>query len=149
MHTINGIDELPSLVGTELGASDWQVITQQQIDTFAEVTGDHQWIHTDPARAAMGPFGTTIAHGYLILSLIPTILERTVQVEGIRMAVNYGSNKVRYIAPVPVGSRVRGVVRLDEVETTATGTRVIFTITIELEHAQKPACVAETISLLA
>ncbi|MFC9871803.1 MaoC family dehydratase [Nocardia salmonicida] len=148
MRTINGIEALAALIGAELGASNWQEITQTQIDGFAEITGDHQWIHTDPDKAADGPYGTTIAHGYLVLSLIPSILAQTVRMDGVSIAVNYGSNKVRYISPVPVGSRVRGTVRLGGVEATAQGARVIFEVIIELENADKPAVVAEIVSLL-
>jgi acyl dehydratase len=107
MKTFNGLDEFEQAVGTHLGYSDWHTITQEQINLFAEATGDHQWIHTDPERAATGPFGTTIAHGYLTLSLLPKLVRQIYTIEGLRMGVNYGSNKVRFPAPVPVGSKVR------------------------------------------
>ena len=114
MRTFHGLDELEKAVGTHLGYSDWQTITQEQVNLFADATGDHQWIHVDPEKAAQGPFGTTIAHGYLTLSLVPSLVWQIYTVEGLRMGVNYGSNKVRFPAPVPVGSRVRGGAELLE-----------------------------------
>ncbi|MBT2275901.1 MaoC family dehydratase [Rhodococcus qingshengii] len=149
MKKFNDISELESALGTVLGESAWQTITQEQIDQFAEATGDRQWIHVDPLRAQKGPFGTTIAHGYLTLSLVPVVLEQTVHVGGISMSINYGSNKVRFPSPAPVGSKLRGVTTLKSVEPTATGTMVVFSVTVERDGAAKPVCVAEVLTLLA
>src|SRR5580693_4866524 len=119
MKVFRSLDELKAATGTELGVSDWLEIDQERIDRFAEATGDHQWIHTDPVRAESGPFGKTIAHGYLTLSLLPYFAVQNYRIEGGRMSVNYGLNKVRFITPVPVGSRLRGrteLVTVDELE---------------------------------
>jgi acyl dehydratase len=148
MRTFNGLDELGQAVGTHLGYSDWHTITQAQINLFAEATGDDQWIHTDPERAATGPFGTTIAHGYLTLSLIPRLVWQIYTVEGLRMGVNYGSNKVRFPAPVPVGSRVRAGAELLELTRGPQGAQTTVRVTIEREGSDKPACVAETVAVL-
>jgi acyl dehydratase len=148
MKTFHGIEELQQAVGTHLGYSDWHTITQQQIDTFAEATGDHQWIHTDPERAKNGPFGGTIAHGYLTLSLVPKLVWQIYTVEGLRMAVNYGSNKVRFPSPVPVDSKVRAGVELVSLTPGAGGYQLTAKVTIEREGGDKPACVAETVSVL-
>jgi acyl dehydratase len=142
------LDALRAAVGTDLGSSDWIRIDQEQVDGFAAATGDHQWIHTDPVRAAAGPFGTTIAHGYLTLSLLPVIAADVLTVDGIRMGVNYGTNKVRFPAPVPVGSRVRGHVALLEVTDVPGGVQVVSRVTIEREGGDKPVCVAESVSRL-
>jgi acyl dehydratase len=149
MKTFQGLDEFEKAVGTHLGYSDWHTITQQQIDLFAEATGDHQWIHTDPDRAKEGPFGTTIAHGYLTLSLLPLLVWQVYSIEGLTMAVNYGSNKVRYPSPVPVDSRVRAGVELVSLDRAPGGSRATIRVTIEREGGDKPACVAETVSVLA
>jgi acyl dehydratase len=146
MRTISGIDELKSLVGEHLGTSDWHVIGQDRIDGFAEATGDHQWIHVDPEKAAQGPFGTTIAHGFLTLSLIPMLNWEAYTVEGVRMGVNYGLNKVRFTAPVPVGSRVRASTELAEATEIDGGVQIVCRVTVELEGSEKPACIAETVS---
>ncbi|MBY9074672.1 MaoC family dehydratase [Nocardioides sp. WL0053] len=148
MRTFHGLDELEKAVGTHLGYSDWQTITQEQVNLFADATGDHQWIHVDPEKAAQGPFGTTIAHGYLTLSLVPSLVWQIYTVEGLRMGVNYGSNKVRFPAPVPVGSRVRGGAELLELVRGPQGAQATVRVTIELEGSDKPACVAETVSVL-
>src|SRR5437764_683774 len=143
-RTINGVDELRSLVGEHFGYSDWMEITQDRINQFAEATGDHQWIHVDPERAKDGPFGTTIAHGYLTLSLLPVASYEVVPRQG-GMGINYGLNKVRFPAPVPVGSRVRAtfeVVGLDEHDW---GGQATMQATVEREGGDKPVCVAETI----
>jgi acyl dehydratase len=149
MKTFQGLDEFEKAVGTHLGYSDWHTITQKQIDLFAEATGDHQWIHTDPDRAKDGPFGTTIAHGYLTLSLLPLLVWQVYSIEGLTMAVNYGSNKVRYPSPVPVDSRVRAGVELVSLDRGTGGSRATIRVTIEREGGDKPACVAETVSVLA
>ncbi len=148
MQTFNGLDEFEQAVGTHLGYSNWHTITQEQINLFAEATGDHQWIHTDPERAATGPFGTTIAHGYLTLSLVPMLVWQIYTVEGLAMGVNYGSNKVRFPSAVPVGSRVRAGAELLELTRDPRGARATVRVTIEREGADKPACVAETVSVL-
>jgi acyl dehydratase len=148
VKTFNGLDELEQAVGTHLGYSDWHTITQEQIDLFAEATGDHQWIHTDPERAATGPFGTTIAHGYLTLSLVPMLVWQIYTVEGLRLVVNYGSNKVRFPSPVPVRSRVRAGAELLELTRGPRGAQATVRVTVEPDGADKPACVAEVVSLL-
>jgi acyl dehydratase len=142
------LDQLSGAVGTHLGYSDWHTITQEQINQFADATGDHQWIHTDPQRAAVGPFGTTIAHGYLVLSHIPLFLSEAFEMDGLSMAVNYGSNKVRYSAPAPVGSKLRAGVELIDFTERPNGSMAVLRVTIERDGSDKPACVAEVVSLL-
>jgi acyl dehydratase len=144
-RTINGVDELKSLVGEHLGTSDWLEVTQERIDQFADATGDHQWIHVDPERAKDGPFGTTIAHGYLTISLAPALLPQVVQVKGFKMALNYGLNKLRFPSPVPVNSRVRVSAVLQSVEDVAGGVQLVYGLTFELDGSEKPACVAEVV----
>jgi acyl dehydratase len=144
----HGIKDYEQAVGTHLGHSDWHTVTQEQIDLFAEATGDHQWIHVDPQRAAAGPFGTTIAHGYLTLSLVPRLVWQVYTVEGLRMGLNYGSNKVRFPAPVPVGSRVRAGIELISLTPTALGLQSVTRVTIEVDGSEKPGCVAETVAVL-
>lgn len=137
------------LVGAQLGVSAWHQITQQQVDLFAEATGDRQWIHVDPQRARHGPFGRTIAHGYLTLSLLPTLLQDLVRVGGVRLAVNYGLNRVRFISPVPVGARIRAAAVLKEItEIPESVVQLVLTVTVELEGETRPACVAETVTRL-
>jgi acyl dehydratase len=131
--------------GDEFGPSSWIEIPQEKIDAFADATGDHQWIHVDPERAAEGPFRTTIAHGYLTLSLLPVASYEVIPSPGGGMAINYGLNKVRFPAPVPVGSRVRATFRVAEVDEQAWGTQVTMTATIEREGGDKPVCVAEIV----
>jgi acyl dehydratase len=140
------VEELKAAVGTVVGRSDWVTVDQDRINTFADATGDHQWIHVDPERAAAGPFGTTIAHGYLTLSLIPMLSTDVVKVEGARMGVNYGLNKVRFPAPVPAGSKVRATFELVSVEDVEGGVQVVSRVTVEREGGDKPVCVAETVS---
>lgn len=149
MKILNGPEELAAAVGTHLGYSDWVQIDQERIDRFAEATGDNQWIHVDPERAASGPFGSTIAHGYLTVSLIPMLSWQVYKVEGSTMGVNYGSNKVRFPSPVPVGSRVRAGVEILSVTETGAGLQVVNRVTVEREGSDKPACVAETVSVVA
>lgn len=139
------IAELDDAVGTHLGYSDWIEITQERINLFAEATSDHQWIHVDPERAAQGPFGTTIAHGYLTLSLAVPATEQLLKVEGSQMGINYGANKVRFISPVPVGSRVRAGASVAAVEDFGAGRAVTLDLTFEIEGTEKPACVAQVI----
>lgn len=145
MTVFNGLGELRAAAGADLGVSGWAPIPQAKIDGFAEVTGDHQWIHTDPVRAAAGPFGAPIAHGFLSLSLISVFLEDLLVVEGVAMAVNYGLNKVRFPAPVPVGSRVRARGLLLSVEEIPGGVQTTMQITMECDGVAKPVCVAESI----
>src|SRR5690606_9329442 len=128
-------------VGEEVGVSDWHTVDQPQINLFAEATLDPQWIHIDPVKAAEGPYGTTIAHGYLTLSLLAPLMQSTYRVEGATRAVNYGLNKVRFMSPVPVDSRVRVRVELQSVEDVPGGVQAVWKSTIELEGAEKPACV--------
>ena len=131
--------------GAEFGPSSWIDVPQEKIDAFAEATGDHQWIHVDPARAAAGPFGTTIGHGYLTLALLPVMSYEVVPRQGDGMAVNYGLNKVRFPAPVPVGSKVRGTFRVDSVDEADWGFQATMTATVEREGGDKPVCVAEVV----
>ncbi len=139
------VDELRAAVGEEFGPTEWQEIDQKRIDLFAEATGDHQWIHVDPDKAAGGPFGTTIAHGYLTLSLIPSFTPQLFAVEGVQMGVNYGVNKVRFPSPVPVGSRLRASAQIAEVTEVTGGVQLVARITIERENGDKPVCVADTV----
>jgi acyl dehydratase len=148
MRIFNGLDELAEAKGETLGHSDWHTVTQEQIDQFAQATGDHQWIHVDAERAAAGPFGTTIAHGYLTLSLIPMLTQRIYEVRGVRMGINYGTNKVRFPSPVPVGSRVRAVAELADVADVPQGKQAVVRVTVEIEGQAKPGCVAETVVLI-
>ena len=138
--------DLIAAVGTVLGASDWLEIDQQRINLFADATGDHQWIHVDPERAKDGPFGKCIAHGYLTLSLVNLTLPQIVEVQGIAMGVNVGCDRIRFPAPVPVGSRVRGVGELLSIEEIKGGVQSIVRVTVEIEGNDRPACVADTIS---
>lgn len=148
MRTFHGIDELGQAVGSDLGYSDWHTITQDQINQFADATGDHQWIHVDPEKAARGPFGTTIAHGYLTLSLIPMLVDQVYRVTGLTMGVNYGCDKVRFPSPVPVGSRVRAGVTITSLKAAGNGFQALARVTIESDNSDKPACVADVVSVL-
>ena len=142
-----GLDELRAGVGKHLGFSDWLEVTQERVNLFAEATGDHQWIHVDVDRAkAESPFGGPIAHGYLTLSLSNFFLPQVVEVRGVSMGVNYGANKVRFPAPVPVGSRLRAGVELAAVEEVSGGVQTTMVVTVEIEGAAKPACVIESLS---
>jgi len=138
--------ELQPLVGQELGVSDWLVIDQARIDAFAHATGDQQWIHTDPVRAAAGPFGNTVAHGFLTLSLLPLLFDTGFTVANVRMGINYGLNRVRFMAPVRVGSRLRGRFSLQSYEVIEGGAQLVVVATVELEGSTKPACVAESVT---
>ncbi|MEU3143678.1 MULTISPECIES: MaoC family dehydratase [unclassified Streptomyces] len=140
------VDELKAAVGEQLGYTDWLEVDQKRVDLFAEATGDHQWIHVDPERAASGPFGTTIAHGYLTLSLLPLFGPQLLSVEGVKMGVNYGTNKVRFPAPVPVGSRVRATAKVTAVDEVGGGVQVTTAFTVEREGGDKPVCVAESVA---
>ena len=145
--TVDGVEGVQSLVGQHLGWSDWVTITQEQVNQFAEATGDHQWIHVDPERAAKeSPFGGPIAHGYLTLSLLPDLMPQILEVTGFRMGVNYGTEKVRFPAPVPVGSRVRAGATLDSATPFDGGVQMVVTATVEVEGASKPSMVATTLT---
>jgi acyl dehydratase len=153
LRVFSSYDDLTAAVGEHLGYSDWLTIDQARIDTFAEATGDHQWIHVDPERAASGPFGSTIAHGYLTLSLVPVLVGSIVDYAGWSVKINYGSNRVRFPAPVKVDSRVRATVELANVAAAAGGTQVTLKVVLDLEEGgrpqPKPALVAELLTLLA
>ncbi|MEN9761976.1 MAG: hypothetical protein RI906_1802 [Pseudomonadota bacterium] len=141
------LQELPDLIGQELAVSDWVSMPQSRIDQFAQATGDHQWIHVDPTKAALGPFGTTIAHGFLTLSLLPLFVESSVQFSDARMGINYGLNRVRFTAPVPVDSRLRGRIRLLSAERLPDqGWQITIELTVEREGSERPVCIAESIS---
>jgi acyl dehydratase len=144
--TINGIDELKSRVGTEIGVSDWKLVTQEDIDTFAEVTGDDQFIHVDVERAKETPFGGTIAHGYYTLSLAPRFSYDLFRLEGVAFGLNYGLNKLRFPAPLPVGSKVRMRMTLQSVDDIPGGAQITMLNTFEVEGGEKPVCVAEALS---
>ena len=138
--------ELERDVGGDAVVSDWIVVTQERIDLFARATNDHQWIHVDPERAKAGPFGATVAHGFLTLSLLPEMAASAIQVGDVRMGVNYGLNKVRFPAPVPSGSRLRGHFRLLKFEHLDGGAQLTYQVTMEREGSEKPVCVAESVS---
>ncbi|MGA0356057.1 MAG: MaoC family dehydratase [Ilumatobacteraceae bacterium] len=144
-RTINGVDEMKALVGEHLGYSPYVEITQEQVNLFADATGDHQWIHIDVERAKAGPFGGPIAHGYLTLSLGPSLYSQIVEISGFSMGVNYGTNKVRFPSPVPVGSRLRLGARLLSVDDITGGVQASVEFTFEVEGASKPSCVAEVV----
>jgi acyl dehydratase len=146
MKTYQNLAELKALVGSPIGTSDWLTVDQERIDKFADVTGDDQWIHVDPKRAAAGMFGSTVAHGFLTLSLLPYFIRSSHKVGGARMSVNYGLNRVRFPAPVPVGSRLRGHFKLMTFETIAGGAQVVVEVTTEREGHAKPVCVAESVA---
>lgn len=146
MRIFADIEELRQAKGSSLGTSDWVVIDQSRIDRFADATGDHQWIHVDAERAAAGPFGTTVAHGYLTLSLLPSLGPTIYRVEGARMGINYGLNKVRFPAPVPVGSKVRAHAELLDVTDIEGGAQLVVRYTVERDGGSKPVCVAESIA---
>ncbi|GHD00214.1 MaoC family dehydratase [Streptomyces violarus] len=144
--TVNGLDELKKLAGSDLGTSEWIEVTQERIDTFADATGDHQWIHVDPERAKEGPFGAPIAHGYLTLSLFIPLFTELLDVQGVTTKVNYGLNKVRFPSPVKVGSRIRLVAKLAEVEDVPGGVQITVEGAIEIEGGSKPAAVLQSLS---
>lgn len=144
--TVNGLDELKKLAGSELGTSDWIDVTQERVNTFADATGDHQWIHVDVEKAKQGPFGAPIAHGYLTLSLFIPMFTELLDVQGVTTKVNYGLNKVRFPSPVKVGSRIRLVARLAEVADVPGGVQVTVDGTVEIDGAPKPACVLQSVA---
>lgn len=147
MKILDSLDELRTLVGQQVATSDWLTITQQQVNLFADATGDHQWIHVDVEKAKSGPFGAPIAHGFLTLSLIPKFFETALDIRNTRMGVNYGLNKVRFTAPVPVGSRLRAHMKLlacDPIE--GNGMQMAWEVRIEREGSDKPVCIAESLT---
>jgi acyl dehydratase len=146
MRTITGLDELKKAEGEDVGTSEWLEVTQDAIDAFADVTGDHQWIHVDPKRAKDTPYGGTIAHGYYTLSLAPRFTEQILGLEGFAFAVNYGLNRVRFPAPLPVGSKVRMAARLADVADIPGGAQIKLELTFEREGGDKPVCVAESLA---
>ena len=146
MIRIAHLNSLKQRVGEELALGDWVTVDQPMIDKFAEATGDHQWIHIDAERAKKGPFGTTIAHGFLTLSLLPKLAESAIKIEDVRMGVNYGLNRVRFPAPVPSGSRIRARMKLLSFEPIDGGAQLVMEVTMEREGGDKPVCVAETVS---
>jgi len=146
MIQIPRLSSLQQRVGEELAVGDWVRVDQATIDKFADATGDHQWIHVDPERAKGGPFGTTVAHGFLTLSLLPRLAESAIKIDDVRMGVNYGLNRVRFPAPVPVDSRIRARMKLLGYEPIDGGAQLVMEVTIEREGSAKPVCVAETVS---
>ncbi|MER5351491.1 MULTISPECIES: MaoC family dehydratase [unclassified Kitasatospora] len=146
MTTFASLAELTAAVGTELGTSRWHTVEQARIDLFAEATGDHQWIHVDPQRAKESQFGSTIAHGYLTMSMIPVLAKECYGVEGVRMALNYGSEKVRFPAPLPVGTAIRAKAELVSATEVPGGVQAVVRFTITSAESAKPHCVAETIT---
>ena len=142
---VRSTDDFHALTGQHLGWSDWFLVDQARVNLFADATDDHQWIHVDPARAAYGPFGGPIAHGYLTLSLIPALIHEVLEVEGMAMGVNYGCNKVRFPAPVKVGSKLRLGATVTSVEEVKGGVQVILDVTLATEDAEKPSCAAEVV----
>ena len=147
MKTFENLSDLAAVVGQEVAVSDWIPVTQAQVNQFAEATGDNQWIHTDVERATAGPFGAPIAHGFLTLSLLPKFFESAMEIRNTRMGLNYGLNKVRFTSPVPVGSRLRGRMKLLACEPIAdNGMQMTWQVTVEREGADKPACVAESLT---
>jgi acyl dehydratase len=145
MPTVIDVADLEKKVGDHLGYSEWETITQERVNLFAEATGDHQWIHVDPERAKEGPFGGPIAHGYLTLSLIPALLGQVLVVQGVTMGVNYGANRVRFPAPVPVGAELRLGMTLAGVEEVQGGVQVTLDTVLEARDAPKPSCVAQVV----
>ncbi|ANQ75851.1 MULTISPECIES: MaoC family dehydratase [Rhodococcus] len=146
MKVFNGIEDVIAAEGSDLGTTDWMEIEQQRVNQFADATGDHQWIHVDTERAKDGPFGATIAHGFLTLSMLPVLQQQLYRVDGITMAVNYGLNKVRFAAPVLVGAKVRASVAITKVTPLDGAIQAEFTTTIEVEGSAKPACIVESIA---
>ena len=146
MREISSLSDAVNLVGQELAVSEWQDISQTRVDQFADATGDHQWIHTDVERSRReSPFGTTIAHGFMTLSLMPMMLAQTIVIRDVRMAVNYGVNKVRFPAPVPVGSRLRGRITLAAMEAIAGGAQLQWNVLVERDGSDRPVCAAEVV----
>jgi len=148
MRAFDSVKDLAGAVGEHLGYSDWLTVTQERVDRFADATDDHQWIHVDPERARQGPFGGTIAHGYLTLSLIPALMKDIYRVDNLAMGINYGTDKVRFPAPLPVGSAVRAGAEVVSVRETPQGYQVVVRMTVEGHGIAKPVCVADTVVIL-
>ena len=148
MTVFEGLDRVEAAVGTHIGYSDWLEITQDRVDAFADATGDHQWIHVDPTRAAEGPYGATIAHGYLTLSLLPALTAELMDIRGFAMMINYGLEKLRFPAAVKVGSRIRAGVEFTSLERRSSGVQLNSLVTVEIEGGDRPALVAETVRLM-
>lgn len=147
-RTFTSVDEMKAAIGEDLGSGEWLEITQERVNAFAEATGDHQWIHVDPERAKDGPFGAPIAHGFLTLSLLPLLAGSIFGVEGPKLVINYGMNKVRFPSPVPVGSRIRANAAIVSVDEGDKGVTMVVRNTVEIEGSDKPACVAENVRVL-
>jgi acyl dehydratase len=149
MRVFAGFDEVKAAVGSEVGVSDWVEVGQDRIDQFAAATGDDQWIHVDVARARRElPYGNTIAHGLLTLSLVPLFFRSVLRIDGLKNSLNYGSNRIRYLAPVPAGSRLRGRISIAEAkDAPPAGLRVKYSTTVEIDGGERPACIAETIAV--
>lgn len=148
MTVFEGLDQIEAAIGTHIGYSEWMEIKQERIDAFADATGDHQWIHVDPVRAADGPYGATIAHGYLTLSLLPVLGAEILDIRGFTMMINYGLEKVRFPAAVPVGSRIRAGIELTSLQRKSSGIQLNSVVTVEIEGGDRPALVAETVRLM-
>ncbi len=146
MRIFESLDELPGAAGTELGVSNWHTVTQEQITAFADATHDHQWIHVDAERASGGPFGTTIAHGFLSLALTPMLLHEIYEVRGAGMAINYGANRVRFPAPLPSGGTVRARARLETADDAPGGIQLVTHVEVEVQGSDKPCCVADLVT---
>lgn len=147
-RVFEGIAGIEAAIGEHVGYSSWMEITQERVDAFADATGDHQWIHVDPVRAAEGPYGATIAHGYLTLSLVPLLGAEVMEIRGFGMMINYGLDKVRFPAAVPVGSRIRAGVELTSLQRKTSGVQLNSLVTVEIDGADRPALVAETVRLM-
>jgi acyl dehydratase len=147
VRTFTSLADFAAAAGEHLGDSDWHEVTQAQVSAFADATGDHQWIHVDPQRAASGPFGKTIAHGYLTLAMLPVLVSEIYRIENLTMAVNYGLDRLRFPSPVPTGSRIRAGATLREVKETSLGLLAYSRVTVQVEGHEKAACVADTVTL--
>jgi acyl dehydratase len=148
MRTFSSVKELPDAVGEHFGYSEWLTVTQERVNQFADATGDHQWIHVDPERARQGPFGGPIAHGYLTLSLVSVLMRDIYRVDGLAMAINYGTDRVRFPAPLPVGASVRAGGELLSVRETPQGYQIVVRMTVEAQGIEKPVCVADAVVIL-
>ena len=148
MTVFEGLDQIEAAIGTHIGYSGWLEITRDRVDAFADATGDHQWIHVDPVRAAEGPYGGTIAHGYLTLSLLPVLGAEVMDIRGVGMVINYGLEKVRFPAAVPVGARIRAGIELVSLQRKTSGVQLNSVVTVDIEGEDRPALVAETVRLL-
>jgi acyl dehydratase len=145
MRRFNGLAEAEAAIGEPLGHSNWHEVTQDEISLFADATHDHYWIHTDPEKAAAGPFGSTIAHGFLTMSHVPVFISEVYAIDGLQLMLNYGLNKVRFPAPTPVNARIRGAVEIAAIERGAKGAQVVSKVTVEMEGSDRPVCVAEMV----